>query len=50
LNRVIIGVAGIACQAFALFEQICREYGNVTLGDLSKRLSNGYWLVWRVQP
>jgi len=47
LNRLIIGVAGVACQAFPLFGRICKEYGNLTLGELAKM--TGYCMIWRAQ-
>ena len=47
LNKAIIVVAGRACQAFRLFDLFCQEYGELTLGELSKRLSSrSYWLLW----
>jgi len=46
-SKGIIWVAGRACQAFKLFDLFCQEYGNLTLGELSKRLSrHNYWILW----
>jgi len=49
-TRLIIGVAGVACQAFDTFASFCQEYGNLTLGELSKMAArHGYCMIWRGQ-
>ena len=49
LNKAIITLSGKAGQAFKLFDLFCQEYGNLTLGELSKKLSKGYLVIWRAQ-
>jgi len=48
--RNVIIVSGKAKAAFALFDSICQEYGNLTLGELARKLSrHGYWIMWRAE-
>ena len=49
-NKLIILLTGKACQAFHLFDLICQEYGNLTLGELSKKMSrHGYLILWEAE-
>jgi len=46
MKKLILRLNGRAENAFALFEQICQEYGNLTLGELAKMSRHGYLILW----
>jgi len=50
LNKAIITLSGKAKKAFKLFDSFCQEYGNLTLEELSRKLSrHGYWILWEAK-
>jgi len=47
LNKVIIAIAGKAVNVFALFREICREYGELTLAEMARQsYKNNSWILW----
>jgi len=50
LSKVIITLKGKAGQVFKLFDLFCQEYGNLTLGELARKLSkSSYQIIWRAE-
>ena len=51
MHKTIIITTGKAGKAFWLFDLFCQEYGNLTLGEISKDMSRqGCWVMWRANP